>query len=361
MSNDSTPPSSTIYAGNLDQRVTDTMLHDLFATLGQVNNVKIITVNLAGVNYGFVDFADVGAAERALNEMNGHKFFDHEIKLNWAQQSKDNGSENFHVFVGDLAREINDDMLASAFSNFGTMTEAHVIWDNVSGNSKGYGFVAFRDKTDAEQAIATMNGEYLGSRPIRCNWATQKGQMATPPPLPGQRLPFQTVVNQAPSHVTNVYVGNLSPDTTDTDLTCLFEQHGTVQEVKLQSDRGYAFVKLDTHANAASAIVKLQGMMVNGRGLKLSWGKSRSQQQPPPTGHHMGGGHHHLYAGRAGYNARGFGHPMPSAENALADVTAPNSLASLDPHAGGTLAATSTPVNNQEEVYEYNGSGSIQI
>lgn len=38
--------------------------------------------------------------------------------------------------------------------------------------------------------------------------------MATPPPLPGQRLPFQTVVNQAPSHVTNVYVGNLSPDTT---------------------------------------------------------------------------------------------------------------------------------------------------
>lgn len=55
--------------------------------------------------------------------------------------------------------------------------EAHVIWDNVSGNSKGYGFVAFRDKTDAEQAIATMNGEYLGSRPIRCNWATQKGKV----------------------------------------------------------------------------------------------------------------------------------------------------------------------------------------
>lgn len=76
----------------------------------------------------------------------------------------------------------------------------------------------------------------------------------------------------------------------------------------------------------------------------------------------MGGGHHHLYAGRSGYNARGFGHPMPSAD--LGDVTAPNSLASLDPHAGGTLAAAAaaTPtVNNQEEVYEYNGSGSIQI
>lgn len=50
------------------------------------------------------------------------------------------------------------------------------MWDPVSGKSRGFGFVAFRDKTDAEQAIATMNGEWLGSRAIRCNWATQKGK-----------------------------------------------------------------------------------------------------------------------------------------------------------------------------------------
>lgn len=53
------------------------------------------------------------------------------------------------------------------------------MWDPVSGKSRGFGFVAFRDKTDAEQAIATMNGEWLGSRAIRCNWATQKGNKIT--------------------------------------------------------------------------------------------------------------------------------------------------------------------------------------
>lgn len=52
------------------------------------------------------------------------------------------------------------------------------MWDPVSGKSRGFGFVAFRDKTDAEQAIATMNGEWLGSRAIRCNWATQKGNLS---------------------------------------------------------------------------------------------------------------------------------------------------------------------------------------
>lgn len=57
------------------------------------------------------------------------------------------------------------------------------MWDPVSGKSRGFGFVAFRDKADAEQAIATMNGEWLGSRAIRCNWATQKGKIRARFPL----------------------------------------------------------------------------------------------------------------------------------------------------------------------------------
>lgn len=48
------------------------------------------------------------------------------------------------------------------------------MWDQTTGKSRGFGFVAFRERADAEQAIATMNGEWLGSRAIRCNWANQK-------------------------------------------------------------------------------------------------------------------------------------------------------------------------------------------
>ncbi|KAG1272982.1 hypothetical protein G6F64_015436 [Rhizopus arrhizus] len=89
--------------------------------------------------------------------------------------------------------------------------EAHVMWDPMSGKSRGFGFVAFRDKADAEKAIATMNGEWLGSRPVRCNWATQKGQTAMPVPQPGQQLPYEIVVQQTPAYVTSIYVGNIPP------------------------------------------------------------------------------------------------------------------------------------------------------
>ncbi len=43
----------------------------------------------------------------------------------------------------------------------------------------------------------------------------------------------------------------------------------------MQADRGFAFVKLDTHENAALAIVQLQNHPVHGRPVKCSWGKDR--------------------------------------------------------------------------------------
>jgi nucleolysin TIA-1/TIAR len=100
--------------------------------------------------------------------------------VNWAYQSntstKEDTSSHFHIFVGDLSNEVNDEILHQAFSIFGTISEARVMWDMKTGRSRGYGFVAFRDRADAEKALNSMDGEWLGSRAIRCNWANQKGQ-----------------------------------------------------------------------------------------------------------------------------------------------------------------------------------------
>ena len=42
-----------------------------------------------------------------------------------------------------------------------------------SSRSRGFGFVSFRNQQDADNAINQMTGKTLGSRPIRCNWATK--------------------------------------------------------------------------------------------------------------------------------------------------------------------------------------------
>ena len=269
------------------------MLTEIFAVAGPVQHVKIIpdrNYQHGGLNYGFVEYIDMRSAETALQTLNGRKIFDTEIRVNWAYQgstSKEDTSNHFHVFVGDLSPEVNDQVLAKAFSAFGSLSDARVMWDMNSGKSRGYGFLAFRDKTDAEQAIATMNGEWLGSRAIRVNWANQKTQGAPPRPggaggapapinFQGGPLSYETVVQQTPAYNTTVYVGNLVPYCTQADLIPLFQSIGYLSEIRMQSDRGFAFVKLDTHENAAMAIVQLQGQMVHGRPIKCSWGKDRA-------------------------------------------------------------------------------------
>jgi len=81
---------------------------------------------------------------------------------------------------------------------------------------------------------------------------------------------YEAVVSQSSSQQTTCYVGNLTPYTTQNDLVPLFSQFGFVVETRFQSDRGFAFVKMDSHENAALAICQLSGYSVNGRPLKCS-------------------------------------------------------------------------------------------
>ncbi|KLO13956.1 hypothetical protein SCHPADRAFT_920868 [Schizopora paradoxa] len=281
-----------LYVGNLSSRVTEYMLHEIFAVAGPVLSVKIIpdrNYQHGGLNYGFVEYNDMRAAENALQSLNGRKIFDTEIRVNWAyqgSQAKEDTTGHSHVFVGDLSPEVTDQVLQKAFSAFGSLSDARVMWDMNSNKSRGYGFLAFRDKTDAEQAIATMNGEWLGSRAIRVNWANQKGNQHVARPVGGAgsapapsnlhfKQGYEDVVKQTADFNTTVYVGNVAPETSQNELIQLFMGFGYLHEIRFQPERGFAFVKLDTHENAAKAIVHLWGTNVRGRVLKFSWGKDR--------------------------------------------------------------------------------------
>jgi cold-inducible RNA-binding protein len=73
-----------------------------------------------------------------------------------------------------------------------------------------------------------------------------------------------------------LYVGNLSFQTTEADLTSMFEQHGTVESVKIITDRdtgrskGFGFVEMTDDEAAEKAIASLNGHEVGGRALTVN-------------------------------------------------------------------------------------------
>jgi len=122
-----------------------------------------------------------------------------------------------------------------------------------------------------------MNGEWLGSRAIRCNWANQKAAgQAT------QAEPLSPVDNSSVSSTnTTVYVGNLAPDIHDELLRSVFAPFGAIDEVRTQRDKGYAFVRYESHDSAKKAISNMNGMLIGSRAVKCSWGKEKSSGSTP--------------------------------------------------------------------------------
>jgi len=68
---------------------------------------------------------------------------------------------------------MDNETLASLFSEFGEVTEAKVIKDFRSDRSKGFGFVSFETKEELEKAFV-MDGREIEGRPLRVNAAHNK-------------------------------------------------------------------------------------------------------------------------------------------------------------------------------------------
>ena len=79
-----------------------------------------------------------------------------------------------NIYVGNLAGQVTDEELRQAFEEFGQITEARIIMDKFSGESRGFGFVEMPSKQEAEKAIEEMNGKDLKGRALNVNEARPK-------------------------------------------------------------------------------------------------------------------------------------------------------------------------------------------
>jgi RNA recognition motif-containing protein len=83
-----------------------------------------------------------------------------------------------------------------------------------------------------------------------------------------------------------LFVGNMSFQTTEGDLTALFKGFGEVTRIQVATDRdtgrarGFAFVEMPNDEEAAKAIAGLEGKAFGGRNLKVNEARPRTERTP---------------------------------------------------------------------------------
>lgn len=73
------------------------------------------------------------------------------------------------IYVGNLAYDVTEDELSAEFGTYGNVESVAVPSDKISGRPRGFAFVEMASKSEAEAAIAGLNGKTLKNRTIIVN------------------------------------------------------------------------------------------------------------------------------------------------------------------------------------------------
>ena len=78
---------------------------------------------------------------------------------------------NNKLFVGNVSFDVTENDLQDAFAAHGTVVEANLMTDRMTGKPRGFAFVTMSTEEEAQKAIQAMNGADLGGRALTVNLA----------------------------------------------------------------------------------------------------------------------------------------------------------------------------------------------
>ncbi|KAH8315385.1 hypothetical protein KR067_002594, partial [Drosophila pandora] len=168
---------ATIYAGGLDDKVSETLLWELFVQAGPVVNVHMPKDRVTQMHqgYGFVEFLSEEDADYAIKIMNMIKLYGKPIRVNKASAHQKNLDVGANIFIGNLDVEVDEKLLYDTFSAFGVILQTpKIMRDPETGKSKSFAFINFASFEASDAAMDAMNGQYLCNRPISVSYAFKK-------------------------------------------------------------------------------------------------------------------------------------------------------------------------------------------
>ncbi|KAJ1428050.1 hypothetical protein B484DRAFT_396974, partial [Ochromonadaceae sp. CCMP2298] len=188
------------------------------------------------------------------------------------------GSKLHQVFVGNLPFDIEEDQLTSlvnekAGSSFASLRLAR---DRRTGRSRGFGYIDYEDKAEAEAAISKLVGLELGGRELKIDFSEPR------PERPRSDRPPQE---------NSVFIGNLDFSVGEEQILEMCNDilgDGIASRVRLATDRetgrprGFGHIDFINPDEAARAVAELGGVSLLGRELRVDHARRKDEDAPAP-------------------------------------------------------------------------------
>ncbi|KAG6819204.1 hypothetical protein H0H93_014377 [Arthromyces matolae] len=268
-----TPPSASLYVGELDPSVTEAMLFEIFNMIGPVASIRVCrdAVTRRSLGYAYVNYLNANDGERALEQLNYSLIKNRACRIMWSQRDpalRKTGQGN--IFIKNLDEQIDNKALHDTFAAFGNVLSCKVATDE-QGRSKGYGFVHYETAEAADNAIKAVNGMLLNDKKVFVG-------------LHVSRKERQSKLDEMKAQFTNLYIKNIDVSVTQEEFENLFTPFGAITSAALSVDeegrsKGFGFVNFEAHEQAQQAVDELNDREINGKKLFVARAQKKNERE----------------------------------------------------------------------------------
>uniref|UniRef100_K3YCT0 RRM domain-containing protein n=1 Tax=Setaria italica TaxID=4555 RepID=K3YCT0_SETIT len=178
--------------------------------------------------------------------------------------SSESFSEDMKLFVGNLPFSVDSAQLAGLFEQAGSVEMVEVVYDRMTGRSRGFGLVTMSSAEEAGAAVEQFNG-----RPLRVNSGPPSPRDDSAPRAPRGGGGGGNFVDSG----NKIYVGNLAWGVDNSTLENLFSEKGGGRS------GGFGFVTYGSAEEVNNAISNLDGINLDGRQIRVTVAESKPRRE----------------------------------------------------------------------------------
>ncbi|KAK1914829.1 hypothetical protein P3342_010818 [Pyrenophora teres f. teres] len=196
-----------LFVGNMSWNIDEDWLRREFEGFGEIVGCRVITDRETGRakgtfittcssgtltnlhRFGYVEFANAADAAKAQKEMHEYELDGRQLNVDFSTpraKPDANGGARANkygdkrsppsntLFLGNVSFECSNESIQEVFAEYGSITRVSLPTDRDTGALKGFGYVDFSSQQEATAALEALNGQDIGGRAIRIDYATPR-------------------------------------------------------------------------------------------------------------------------------------------------------------------------------------------